>query len=362
MKLFSKIFPPPDYLAMPAYGLDLSDRTLKFMKLKRADGGLRVEHFGSKIIPDGLIISGEIKKAEELANFIRESCAPSGIKNIITALPEEKAFLRIVQLPKMEQEDLRTALEVNLQEHVPMPASEAVFDFEIASAPSTTTEHMDVLLVAFPSRIVDAYYNVYSLAGITPIAFETEMHALTRAVIGKDKMQSYLIVDFGRTRTSFIIVSGGKIKFASTISTSGQDLNKAIARTFSVSFFEAENIKKSEANLANPDANRKLFEAILPIISAIRDEISSHVNYWNTHSTHLHMGESRSIKKLFLCGGDSNLDGFVEYLANSVKLPAEYINAWSNVASFEDYIPEISFRESLSYAPAIGLALRAIND
>ena len=362
MRFLSKLFPAPDYLTMPSYGLDLSDRTLKFMKFKRAKDGLRIEHYGSKIIQEGFIVSGEIKKPEELSKFIRESCAPIGIKNIMTALPEEKAFLRVVQLPRMDEEDVRTALEVNLAEHIPLPASETVFDFEIIRNPVGPTEHMDVVLVAFPSRIVDSYYSVYSSAGITPLAFETEMHALARAVINKEKMQSYLIVDFGRTRTSFVIVSGNRIKFASTISTSGQDLNKAIARTFSVSLFEAEKMKKDDAGFVNPDGNRKLFEAILPIISAIRDEVANHVTYWDSHASHLHMGEARTIKKILLCGGDSNMNGLVEYISNSVSLPAEYINAWSNVASFEDYIPEMPFRESLSYAPAIGLALRAINE
>ncbi|MEK7090323.1 MAG: type IV pilus assembly protein PilM [Patescibacteria group bacterium] len=362
MKYLPTIISPPNYLAMPSYGLDLSDRTLKFMKFRRAGGRLRIEHYGSKVIPEGLIVSGEIKKSEELSKFIRESCAPIGIKNIITALPEEKAFLRIVQLPKMEPEDIRTALEVNLAEHVPMPASDAVFDFEIASNPDSASEHIDVLLVVFPSTIVESYYNVYSAAEIAPLAFETEMHAISRAVINKEKMQSYLIVDFGRTRTSFIIVSGNQIKFASTIPTSGQDLNKAIARTFGVSLFEAEKMKKDEVDLSNPDVNRKLSESILPIISAIRDEVVNHITYWNAHSSHLHMGESPSIKKILLAGGDSNLVGFVEYLSSSIQSPVEHINAWSNVASFDEYIPEIHFRESLSYAPAIGLALRAINE
>ena len=361
MRFLSKLFPPPDYLSLPSYGLDLSDRTLKFMKFKRAKNGLAIEHYGSKVIQEGFIISGEIKKPEELSKFIRESCAPLGIKNVMTALPEEKTFLRVVQLPKMDETDVRTALEVNLAEHIPLPPSETTFDFEVVNNPTGPAEHMDVILVAFPSRIVDSYYSVYNLAGITPLAFETEMHALARAVINKEKMQSYLIVDFGKTRTSFVIVSGNLIKFASTISTSGQDLNKAIARTFSISLFEAEKMKKDEASFTNTDNNLKLFEAILPIMSAVRDEIVNHITYWDSHASHLHMGEARTIKKILLCGGDSNLDGFVDYISNSIGLPAEYINAWANVASFEDYIPEMPFRESLSYAPAIGLALKAIN-
>jgi len=61
-----------------------------------------------------------------------------------------------------------------------------------------------------------------------------------------------------------------------------------------------------------------------------------------------------------LCGGDANLIGFPEYLSYELKLPVEIGNPWINILSFEKRIPEIELRESLSYAIALGLALRAL--
>ena len=59
-----------------------------------------------------------------------------------------------------------------------------------------------------------------------------------------------------------------------------------------------------------------------------------------------------------LGGGDSNLTGFAEYLATGLMAPVELANVMVNVNSLDRYVPEINFRDSLSYATAMGLALR----
>ena len=66
----------------------------------------------------------------------------------------------------------------------------------------------------------------------------------------------------------------------------------------------------------------------------------------------------RQIKKVILCGGDSNLVGLSEYFSVSMKVSVEMANVWVNITNTEKYIPDISFNQSLAFASALGLALR----
>jgi len=111
--------------------------------------------------------------------------------------------------------------------------------------------------------------------------------------------------------------------------------------------------------LSRKKENEKFFNAVLPIISAIKDETAKHLSFWKTHVS-LQNRTDKKIEKIILCGGDSNLIGLPEYLSDTLNLPVKLANPWINIVSSENYIPEIDFRESLMYATAIGLALRSI--
>jgi len=97
-------------------------------------------------------------------------------------------------------------------------------------------------------------------------------------------------------------------------------------------------------------------------MSAIKDEAIKYIAYWRSHAVTAPTGsEGNDISKIFLCGGDSNLDGMIEYFSNELKLPVQMGNPWVNMFSYDNYVPEMEKREALAYTTAIGLALRSIN-
>lgn len=354
----SKIFPLPRYLEPKAMGFDISDRSLKFAELSFKKNRLTLGNFGSKVLPEGLIKSGEIKNKPGLIDFLKSVFGELGRREIILSLPEEKAFVGLVTLPKMPEANIREALELGLEEHVPLSPHEAIFDYELLP-PAETPDHLDAVIVAFPRSLVEDYLDIVKEAGFTPLVFEMETQALIRSVLPRDEEEVVMAVDFGRTRTSFAIVSGGIIRFTSTVSVAGAALDEALAQTFKIDVFSAERIKK-ERGFVRTRENQEVFNALLPIVSAIRDEISRHLLFWRGHAAHAHRS-SPEVSKLYLCGGDANLTGLAEYLSYDLKLPVRLANPWVNISSFEDYVPEINYNESLSYATALGLALRSVN-
>lgn len=357
----SNAFPPPQYLSMPAFGLDISDETIKFIRLKPRGSSIHIAEYGRKTIPKGIIAGGEIKKIDELAKILSEEIVQSfGFRYAYLTLPEEKGYMNIVELPVMSHDEMRTALEAQFSEYVPLPPEEAVFDFEILHSKTLQgTKRFEVAMVSFPRALVESYRAVLRKAGITPIAFDAEVQALARSVIPKDVKDPFLIIDFGKTRTTFIIAHEGNVRFTSTVPVAGKDIDRIIAEKLSLPLEEAEQVKKKNVNIVDA-AHRDIFEAVLPVLSAVRGELERYISFWETHAPGMHgRGKYGPIKKIFLCGGDSNLTGFPEYLAHNIHIPVEHANVWTNIVSFEDYIPEIPFRESLLYGSAIGAALRS---
>lgn len=350
-RLLFRYFPPPAFLMAPSFGLDISDQSLKFAQLVPTKDGIQLARFGERKIPPGIIESGKIKntgRLEELLLGLRKE----GIRFVRVSLPEEQVYLFPLRLPKEGLKNVREGIELALEEHVPIPAKEAIFDYDMVAQDA---ESLEVQVAATPENIIENYISVFRDCYISVQSLELEAQAIARAVVKKGDLGTYIIVDFGRTRTGIFIVSRGTVVFTSTLDIGGMSLNTAIEKTFKVSPEEADKMKR-EYGLSRNVPNKEVFPVLLNSVSVLRDEIHRHFIYWNTHKDE--EGKDRPpVEKIILCGGDANLIGLADYISISMKMPVEMANVWQNLGVGGNYVPPISFRESLGYATALGLAL-----
>jgi len=360
-------FPLPKFLEIPVCGFDISDESIKFLGFYSEKGKLKIREFGEKKIPQGYIQGGEIKNEQEFSDFLKLNFKDLSIRNIIVSLPEEKAFLDIVEIPKMDFGKIRTVLSTQLENYFPLKENEAVFDYDVLN--SLSNDFFDVVIAAFPRRVIDSYKNSLTLAGFSPLVFELEAESLKRCLIKQNDAGFKLLIDFGKTRTGFVIVGNGKILFTSTAKIGGKDIDKLLSRSLGVSEGEAEKIKKEKGKISasanfykigGKSGDYELQSVIIPLVSSVFSEAAKYIEYFKSHFTHLHARNADSdIKEIILCGGDSNLTGFSEYLNKNLKIPVKLGNVWENVFSLNEHIPDkIEFNESLKYAAAVGLALR----
>ena len=65
------IFPVPKLLNMQSVGLDISDRSVKYVSLKKTKNSVRINTYGRQEIPAGIVESGKIINKDALAEIIR---------------------------------------------------------------------------------------------------------------------------------------------------------------------------------------------------------------------------------------------------------------------------------------------------
>lgn len=358
-KLFLDILPPPDYLRMPTLCFDLSDKSLKYMELKRKNGVIFASRFGIFSLDGGIIEGGEIKQKDRLIIFLKEIKEKLKTKLVAASLPEEKVFLSGIKFPLMEEDKIKEALSLQLDEYVPLSGAEAVFDYDIINDSDfiggKKPAYLRLNVAAFPRRFAESYRDVFVGAGFIPAAFEMEVHAFARAVVPKEETGDVMVIDFGRTRTTFAIVSGGKVQFATTVALAGEEIEKLFIAHLKISRTEVEEAKRN-IGLIKRKGNEKLFESLKLLVSVIKDEVARQTAYWSSHNED--GKKNGTISKIFLCGGESTLAGLPEFLSHDLKIKAELGNPWVNVASFENYVPEIEMMDSLAYSTVIGLSLK----
>lgn len=348
---YNRYFPTPSYLAMSSCALDISDQSIKYGELIPTSLGLRLGKFGHVKIPPGVVVSGKIENENELIKILKDLAKKENLHFVRISLPEEQMYLFTLSLPKTNDIDIKEAILLQLEEHIPLRAIDTTFDFEVVLE---NEQNIYVEVLAIATATIDSYMSVFTRSGLAPLSFELEAQAIARAVIPYDDPSPVMIVDFGEARTGASIAHNNKVYFTTTLDIGGISITNMISKNFNISFEEAEKMKRSYG-LSSASSADEIFPAILNGISVLRDELNRHYIYWKTHEDDGIKHEK--LDRIILCGGDSNLTGLSNYLESSMSLKVENANIWVNVSDMKASVPSISFEESFGYATVIGLAL-----
>jgi type IV pilus assembly protein PilM len=263
------------------FGLDLSDLSLKVVQLKKKKGGLALTSFVKENIPKGLVEGGEIKKEEELVNLLKKTLGKMKRgsfrgKRVVCNLPEEKVFIRIIQLPRMEEDELDKAVNWEAEAHIPLGIDEVYLGWQVIEPMVNHLDHLDILIAAAPRDLVDKYLSFLKKSGLKPIALEPESIAVVRSLMTKDDLMPTIIVDLGATGTNFVIFSGLAIRFTSHIHISGELFNQAIIKELKVDKKEANRLK-IKVGLDKKKKKGKVYQALEPIIDDLAKQINDYM-------------------------------------------------------------------------------------
>ena len=340
---------------MSAAGLDISDQAIRFMKFSENKNGLIPKLFGEEKLPQGIIVSGEIIKKDELIKILSSLKQKYSLNFVKVSLPEEKAYFFKTEIPKVENGEIRQSIEFRLEENVPVRVDEAVFDYSVIIEDHMRNDHLDVIVSVIPKQLAESYAEVLEKSGLTAVSFEVESKAIARSAIKDGSGGSVMIINIRDRVTVVTLVRGGTVRFTSAFAIGGNLITEALQKNFSVSFSEAEKIKNEKLYSENKESIA-IFFSLANIVSVIKDEIGKFYTYWLAKNDS--SGESGGkISKIILCGKDAAIVGLKEYLSQNLKIEVETAQVWTNVLSLNDRLPEINFLESLNFAVAIGLAI-----
>ncbi|MCH7604691.1 type IV pilus assembly protein PilM [Patescibacteria group bacterium] len=353
-----------------AFGLDISDLSLKIAQLTKQHHGYRLTTFGEFSIPVGVIERGEVKQEERLTGIIRSSLSnlegeKLQTKYVVVSLPEEKAFLQMLQFPRMNAEELSEAVRFEAENYIPYSIDKVYLDFQIVLPLHNHLDHLDVLLASLAKDVIDPYVSVLQKAGLTPVVLEVESLAISRALVkGGVTPSPILIMDMGATRTGLNVFSGYSSRFTASIPISAEHFTHGIEKALSVEKSEAEQLKIQHGLSGREDSmGRKVFEALIPSITDFIEQMRKYIIYYESHMSHQHLRRPiKDIRKILLCGGGANLKGLPEFLTKELKIETVVGNPWHNILppSLKE-LPPIPFQDSIRYTTALGLALRGAN-
>ena len=370
--IMSYLFNP----SIDAFGIDISDLSIKIAKLSNKRGNLILTSYGRANIPAGVIDKGKIQKEDELVNLIKEcvnNVEGEKLKTnfVVCSLPEQEAFIMAIQLPLLKASEIREAAKWKLEEYIPLKIEEVYFDYFVIDSPRKKLDHIDVLIGALPKKIVDDYIDVLKKSGLKIKAMEIESVATSRALIKNGfSATPVFIIDIGARRTSFTIFSGYAPILTTSSRISNNYLLEVMANKFPVSRQEVKKLK-FEAGLDDPKSGKDITEALSDPLNELVSDVLKYMDFYKNYSSHKHEA-SENVSEIILCGGGANFSGLDLFLTQKTGIPVKLGNPWVNILKESQQsvcpvlkrpdmeVPPIVFNESFGYATALGLALYGI--
>ncbi len=337
-ELFRNIFKarPKKFL-----GIDIGTSFIRIVEIGRNGQNRRLENYGEI----GESSFGEqpfrtSKKStlslsdKNIAEAIRAVLKEAGIqtKEVNFSIPDFYSFFTSFKLPIMSKEEIPEAVRYQVRPFVPLPLEEIALDWSIIEGQPSKTP-LKVLVVAIPMEVVSQYQEIARLAGLELKILESEVFALTRALVKNEKTKKVVsLIDIGARSTTCSILEEGILKTSYSFNIAGNQLTEVVAKSLDVKYNEAEDLKKQQGLIVKDSRLKKFVggkqsrnlseedipKILIPLTDSILEEIKKVFRDF-------YRIEGKEVDKIILSGGTVLTPGLEKYFVDELK--KEVINA-----------------------------------
>ena len=318
----SKLF----YREKTITGIDIGQTAIKIMSLDAHRS--EVTCFGSvDVDPDK--IQQVLKETDpsyiidNLTTLLKEKVVGVlGSKKVAVSIPAALAFTRTLSVPAKAERALKSAVELEAEQYIPVPISGLVMDYQIISRTATD---ITVLMCAAPRRVITLITQAVEGAGLEVASIEPSLMAVGRLLKDtEDATMASIIVDIGAVVTDIAAIDGGSIRVTGSAPIGGNTFTLDIARSLNTSLEQAHQLKVLYG-LGVGTKQAKLKSALAPDLDAILREVKKLIRYYNDRLS------GTKLEQLLIVGSGANIPGIGEYFTDSLVIAARVANPWQKI-------------------------------
>lgn len=352
-------------------GVDIGPSGIKIVELAPEKSRIRLSTYGysefSTAVSDAVTLLDDPDKA---AGIIRQILKDSGMKatRAVAALPSALVFQTIVTVPQgKSKEEMKALIENQASKLLPMPVGEMIVDSSVLDkelladdntakqAPASletqddSGKYIRVLVTAAPKTLVAKYVDLFRKAKLELVSLETEVFALVRALVGKDKSR-VMIADIGFSQTNIAVIDNGVPYLHRSMKGGGAMMTEALSQSLGMGYDDAERMKRdltmAQGQMQPPRMVQRALDATL-------HEFRYALELYTQQTFH----DNSAVEKIILTGGGALLPALAPYVTQQLGINVYVGNPWARIAAppgLRPMLDEIGPRFSI----ALGLAMR----
>lgn len=336
-------------------GLDIGIQSIKAVQISCDKSSRSLLSAGFIATPAKALTGNDPKDDQIIANTVNRLVHDMKISSadVSASLPSGKVITRVIDVPDMTEDELASSIEWEAEQYIPLPLSKVKIDYAIINK-NAESNKMKILLVAAPITIIERYMHIISLAGLTPVALETEIMADCRSInTSFPDLKNELVLTIGATNSIIALLHERVLVYTHSYPVGGNTLTKAIAEELGFEVPQAEEYKKTYG-LDTDKLEGKIAKTLTPYLTNIIEEMQKTIVYFKEQYP------NDELKNVIICGGSAKLPGLILTITKSIGLDSQINNPFINLAVDPNILPTLS-PEAPVYSTAVGLALKEIS-
>lgn len=298
---------------MPAFfGLDIGATSIKAVQSNlRGSKSFGVNALGLVGNPVGSIDFTDPAIREKIKSALKQLLSETKMRErrAVVSISEGKVFSRVLTLPAMSDAELSTAIKWEAEQFVPIPVNDVELDYSVISKSVGESEKtMSVYLVAAPKKYLEGLVTLLTDAGIEPIAVESEMVAVSRALTYEDHQGVSVIVSLGAMQTVIAVIDGANLTFSYVIPTGGVAMTRALSQSLGLPLPQAEEYKRTYG-LKDNQLEGKVKIGLMIVMDGLIKEIRKAMEYQVAE-------KKRVVNRIILSGGGAYLPELASYMSS----------------------------------------------
>ncbi len=381
-----------------AVGVDLGSHAVRAAQVRLGDPP-EVVAFGQVGIPRGVIEHGEVVDPGAVAGALRRLWSEAGIRDrrVRVGMANLRTIVRQVELPEMAPDELRSALEFQAGDFIPLPPEDTHLDFHVLETFTREGETegevepmMRVLIAAVHRDVLDNALLAVREAGLQAVGVDLVPFALVRSLgsagpradggTGQPgetgdtgdtadtaegegageadaspgtpavRAGTEAIVSVGSGVTVVVIHEHGVPRFVRIVDTGGDDVTDGVGEALDVDLEEAELLKRQVDEGGDRAAETRA--AMEGPTASIVDDVRGSIDFYISQ-----LG-ARPVGRTLVTGGGALTSGLFDRLRDALDGPVELADPRDTIAIGDVGFDAEELTLLLPYLPVpVGLAL-----
>ena len=341
-------------------GLDIGSSAIKLIELKEKKGGtyslvkLGIERLSPEAIVDGSIMDSSMV-VETISKLNREKAVKNS--NYATSLSGHSVIIKKISLPAMSPEELAESIQWEAEQYIPFDINDVNLDYVPLGTPGSG-DNIEVILVAVKKEKINDYTSVISQTGKVAMLVDVDAFALQNCYEMNNDVEEgkrLALVNIGASVTNVNVLNGSISVFWRDITFGGNQYTDAIQRELSLSFEQAEELKRGR-----PQGDYTI-QQVIPILNSVSEDFAGELR--KTLDFFTATSGAERVDEIVLAGGGSGVLNLDAILRDKFGIPVTILDPFRRVTVDEsEFNPEELAEIAPSMAIAVGLAIRKLGD
>lgn len=334
------------------FALDIGTNAVRVVELSQSGNGWSLVHYGYAPIDSKITAADSAESRRRLGEVIMTALGQSGIKtrDVVIGLPSQKTFTTVIDVPMMDESELRSTIKYQIDQYIPMPMDEAKVDWRLLGQSLHDPKQQEVLISSTANNYAEDRLEFVEALGLNVIAAEPEPIAMIRSLLPDNINDGRLIIDMGEQSTDIAITFGGAPRLVRTIPMGLNSLVKAAVQNLNVKDDQARQFIL-KFGLAPDRLEGQVYRAIESTLENFASELTKSLKFFQTRYPNVPVGG------VHVAGFASVVPRFAEFVGGKTGVQASIANPWQKVQVSQNDQQQLAAIAS-EFATVVGLAQR----